>query len=518
MKDQLVILVLVLVQHSQGRHEYLQDSKSSELKTLQEDDALLPAGDIEHQTPRIITKYDFMHNRNKKSHLTVTQEKNSPRPQRRGRSNAVFKGRLSRTNLKDISQAVSSAPMIEGVRMEDDASDKVVHRNGRFINNVFVAKGENVPIPAEYTVTALVGETPKPSKRSSWQVKPLQRTGRSRFSDDYNENEAFQARRLPFKFKFKDFYSGRKQDMRDAMAVESRQEEVYAMPDEWSGHQAEERASSEPVYFIAEDPDSLHADRSPYTFEPADSHASQHQQSAVISASNEDFVIKEHTYQMCPGCPTFSIPIPVPKASASSNEVINPFNIDPGYEYQHEKEETIMERIMAAIQPAIDTARDTVKGLFNPDTVTNEISQGGFTDRLSTIEGGEKSDVSPLMYAGMAAMGLGVATLISSGLQIMSVGGGVSGRQFDTMGTLESVNSVDNEVLEYNMSDILCMPRNYCEKLKRNKYLIDQYPTVKMAASLLAGLVFDTDSVQAKGESSVYNQCNLRECVFTLLQ
>ena len=37
----------------------------------------------------------------------------------------------------------------------------------------------------------------------------------------------------------------------------------------------------------------------------------------VMAASNEDFVIKQHTYQMCPNCPTFSIPIPVPKSSAS---------------------------------------------------------------------------------------------------------------------------------------------------------------------------------------------------------
>ena len=39
--------------------------------------------------------------------------------------------------------------------------------------------------------------------------------------------------------------------------------------------------------------------------------------SSVIAASNEDFVIKQHTYQMCPNCPTFSIPIPVPKSAAS---------------------------------------------------------------------------------------------------------------------------------------------------------------------------------------------------------
>ena len=139
------------------------------LKSLQEDEAR----DIQHQTPRIITKYDFMHTRNKKSHLelppdfvvstglTVSQEKKSSQPPRRGRSSRMFGGRLARTNLPDLSQAISSAPVIEGVRMEDDASDQVVHRNGRFINNVFLSNGEDVPLPPEYTVTALVGEPSK---------------------------------------------------------------------------------------------------------------------------------------------------------------------------------------------------------------------------------------------------------------------------------------------------------------------------------------------------------------------
>ena len=60
-------------------------------------------------------------------------------------------------------------------------------------------------------------------RRSTLKVKKMQRTGRLQFSDELNENEASQARKLPFKFKFKDFYTGRKQDMRDAMAMESRQ-------------------------------------------------------------------------------------------------------------------------------------------------------------------------------------------------------------------------------------------------------------------------------------------------------
>lgn len=105
-----------------------------------------------------------------------------------------------------------------------------------------------------------------------------------------------------------------------------------------------------PVYYVVEEPDSLHSDRSPYTYEPADSKNSfpdagiefSHSggiflamngsyavyrkkylfimiilnlKLGIAPASQSDFVIKEHTYTMCPGCPTFSIPVPIPVAS-----------------------------------------------------------------------------------------------------------------------------------------------------------------------------------------------------------
>ena len=77
------------------------------------------------------------------------------------RKGRMIRRRKARTNLKDLSKVVSSAPVIEGMRMGDDDSDKIVHRNGRFINNIFVGDEEDVPIPPEYTVTAVVGETNK---------------------------------------------------------------------------------------------------------------------------------------------------------------------------------------------------------------------------------------------------------------------------------------------------------------------------------------------------------------------
>ena len=32
-----------------------------------------------------------------------------------------------------------------------------------------------------------------------------------------------------------------------------------------------------------------------------------------LQATTESALFQEHTYAMCPGCPTFSIPIPIPK-------------------------------------------------------------------------------------------------------------------------------------------------------------------------------------------------------------
>ena len=65
------------------------------------------------------------------------------------------------------------------------------------------------------------------------------------------------------------------------------------------------------MYYVVEEPDSLHSDRSPYDFEPADTHTSlssqvaDYTQSGYTQKNSGDFVIKEHSYTMCPGCPTF---------------------------------------------------------------------------------------------------------------------------------------------------------------------------------------------------------------------
>ena len=41
--------------------------------------------------------------------------------------------------------------------------------------------------------------------------------------------------------------------------------------------------------------------------------------------------------------------------------------------------------------------------------------------------------------------------------------------------------------LGFHLQDILCMPRVYCEKMKRRKHVIDQYPNTKKVAAWLVG-------------------------------
>ena len=77
----------------------------------------------------------------------------------------LVRRRVARTNLKELAKIVSSAPVIEGVRMSDDDSDKVDHRDGRFINNVFIGDEDKIEIPPEYTVTAAFGDTEEPKYR-----------------------------------------------------------------------------------------------------------------------------------------------------------------------------------------------------------------------------------------------------------------------------------------------------------------------------------------------------------------
>ena len=54
-----------------------------------------------------------------------------------------------------LSPQLMAAPVIEGVRMPDDVSDVIIHRNGKFFSNSF--------IPGDSTVSIKLDEPPKMS-------------------------------------------------------------------------------------------------------------------------------------------------------------------------------------------------------------------------------------------------------------------------------------------------------------------------------------------------------------------
>ena len=131
--------------------------------------------------------------------------------------------------------------VVEGIRMPDDEEDRTVYRNGRFINNVFVPNEPGV-------------RSPKVLRQESRQQKS---------------------------FDFDDFYRGREPLLSDNMAIESRSDQVYVQaPPEFTEaardykYHAGATETGRPVYYVVEEPDSLHSDRSPYEFEPADTHTS----------------------------------------------------------------------------------------------------------------------------------------------------------------------------------------------------------------------------------------------------
>ena len=97
-----------------------------------------------------------------------------------------------------------------GIRVPDDESDRITWRNGRVINNVFVPNEQRV------------------------------RSGEARMGK--------QARQLGL----------------DLQALETSD-----TPHQVS-YQAGPSEHGSPVYYVVEEPDSLHSDRSPYNFEPAD--------------------------------------------------------------------------------------------------------------------------------------------------------------------------------------------------------------------------------------------------------
>jgi len=165
----------------------------------------------------IITKADFAGRRSKSQALPAKL----PEPFVVSTSlNVRDRGRKGRTWLDDDGRTV----VVEGVRVPDDESDRVTWRNGRVINNVFV------PYP------------------SSNRGAATRRTGKSA-------------------------------PLNDQVALSAEEAQAYAPPQPAANgrdyqYHAGSTKQGRPVYYVVEEPESLHQDRSPYTYEPADTYTS----------------------------------------------------------------------------------------------------------------------------------------------------------------------------------------------------------------------------------------------------
>lgn len=415
--------------------EDLQKSISAVLKSLEAEPAS-PVSTRYH--PQIITKYDFLQTRNKKSHLEVppdfvvstnlnvnakqnynhqTQAENI----RSSRSNKIFSpSRKARQGFNDLASAVRNAPVVVGERRPDDETDRVVHRGGRFINNMYVADpapastNKFARVPEEVVIRAEFGPGPE-----------LARAGRSYEDGYYNTNE--------------------------------------------------------------------------FTFTPLEHFEQQQQQpgAAVFPADNKDFVIEMQTYQQCPGCPAFSVPVPVPRFSADTSPVT-----------ERKEEQTLFGRLAAIVKPAIARAKEFFRvGDSAPvDQISSRIDTGA--GQSSSFRAGQSKLAAPLV-ASLAAVGFGLASMFGNNLG--------SGRKFETENNAEYfLNTIDGELdtlSQYSVDEVLCLPRQYCDTLREKKHLLDSYPNMKSVAAWLTEKYFEN----IESDDYSHSQCNVRQCLKDLL-
>ena len=134
---------------------------------------------------------------------------------------------------------------------------------------------------------------------------------------------------------------------------------------------------------------------------------------AVFPADNEDFVISMQTYQQvsrdwrrgghvtpcspligpqCPGCPAFSVPVPVPRYPDTAVT-------------ERAEERSLLARLAGIVRPALARARQLLRGG----------EQEAASRRVDTADSGDQAGAGPIM-AGLAAIGMGLASYFSTNL------------------------------------------------------------------------------------------------------
>ena len=185
-------------------------------------------------------------------------------------------------------------------------------------------------------------------------------------------------------------------------------------------------------------------------------------QSGVSQANQGDFVIKEHTYTMCPGCPTFSIPVPIPKASlaAEQQESESTGNLDYQTPDKAAEEKNFLEKIRDKISSNMKGIQTKTMGLFDPI-----LSKGGnflglsddtntITEKKGDAGGSSKTSYLPMMVAGAAAVALGGLALFGSGPQVSTI----NARSLDSQAAVEEettaiLESIDDATTKYEKQE-----------------------------------------------------------------
>ena len=264
-----------------------------------------------------------------------------------------------------------------------------------------------------------------------------------------------------------------------------------------------------PVYYVVnEEPDSLHSDRSPYYFEPADTDTSilthgqldrnsfiqqQQQQHQIRQPSASDFTIQEHTYQMCPECPSFQIPVPIPKNTLpqqqqqqhgyNSNNNIRGGSSDStaAAPTTDKKELNYFEQISnSMLSKLTDIQNKAISGIFDPvqrllgvspdeeeedQEEDNNQSLGSYTNAVEKQDhavdesaAAATGGMSPAVVAGMAAMAVGGMALLSSAATLagsVPAGAGKKRRKRDADG--------GQELLQH---DLNCKMFKHCQSME----------------------------------------------------
>ena len=140
-----------------------------------------------------------------------------------------------------------------------------------------------------------------------------------------------------------------------------------------------------------------------YTFSPLQHYEQQQQLQqglpTVLEADQDDFVIQEQTYKMCPTCPTFSVPVPIPKTN--------------DFYPEKSEEKSLFSRIAEMVSPAIETARE-----FFTRRPEESQSVDTISSRLDTFQHSQadQSKLTTPLLTGLAAVGFGLTSFLSSRL------------------------------------------------------------------------------------------------------